>query len=502
MPDRSRPDRSRPDRSRPDRSRTVQLDLAIEAMLARPGAEIPHPGEDLAPSLRPLLRLAEYLRDLPGENFKARLKSDLERKSPMATQAEALAAVRQTATPRLRVRNAAAAVDFYKKAFGAREIMRFAVHGEIAHAEIAVGNSVIMLGEEALEYGLPGPETLGGSSVSIHLYVEDVDSFVEQAVAAGARLTAPVKDQFYGDRAGSVADPFGYTWNVATRKQELSLEEMHRRFEALEQQPEPKKTAGSLTVTPYLVAQDAPALIDFVRQVFDAEETLRTIGSAGGIHCEVRLGDSKLMIGGGGPKLSWRGESQPTALHVYMEDTDAVYRRAIEAGGVSIGEPADQPYGERSGGVKDPAGNNWYIATCKGPRYIPEGFHTVTPYLHPLRAEPVIQFLTRGFGAKELEKYASPDGVIHHAKIRVGDSIIEMGEAHGAYQPMPTMFQLYVPDVDAAYARALNAGATSTGEPANQPYGARAASVKDAFGNQWYMAAPADKARPKKRRRQ
>jgi PhnB protein len=175
------------------------------------------------------------------------------------------------------------------------------------------------------------------------------------------------------------------------------------------------------------------------------------------------------------------------AANLNVEDTDAVYQRALDAGAVSIQPPADQGYGERSGSVKDLAGNNWYIATLKGERYIPEGLHTVTAYLHPLRAEPVIGFLKRAFGAEELEKYASPDGVIHHAKLKIGDSVLEMGEAHGPYRPMPSVFYLYVPDVDAMYSRALNAGATSTSEPADQPYGDRTAGVKDVFGNQWYI---------------
>jgi PhnB protein len=291
-----------------------------------------------------------------------------------------------------------------------------------------------------------------------------------------------------------VSDPFGYTWGISTRKEELSVDEMHRRFEAMQQEEAGKRTAASPiprgyhTITPYLIAQEAEGQIDFLKQTFGAEETSRAIGSAGGIHAEIRLGDSMLMLGGGGPGLSWRGESQPMALHVYVEDTDAVYQRALAAGAVSIQPPADQVYGERSGGVKDPAGNYWYIATHKGDRYIPEGLHTVTAYLHPLRAEPVISFLKRAFGAEEVEKYAAPDGVIHHAKIRIGDSVLEMGEAHGPYQPMPSMFYLYVPNVDAMYVRAMTAGASSISEPADQPYGNRSAGVKDAFGNQWYMA--------------
>jgi PhnB protein len=472
---------------RQKRSLTEQLDQALQAMLVGSG------DQNIDPRLAPLLDIAQALRDLPRENFKARLKSDLERKSSMASQAKALAAIRQTATPRLRIKNAAAAIEFYKKAFGAREIMRFVGHGEIGHAELEIGNSIIMLSDEAPEYGYRGPEGFGGSPMSIQLYVEDADALVAQAVAAGAKLVSAVADHFYGDRGGAVADPFGYTWGIATHKEDMSLEEMHRRFELMEQ-PQPEKPGvdpvpkGYRTLTPYLVAQDAPGLIDFVKQVFAAEEGFRAIGSAGGIHCEVRIGDSMLMIGGGGPGLSWRGDPVPMAFHIYVEDTDAVYQRALEAGAVSIQPPADQFYGERSGSVKDQFGNNWYIATFKGETYHSEGAPTVQPYLHPLRAEPVINFLKRAFGARELGRYATPDGVIHHTTLKIGDGALEMGEAQGPYQPMPGMFYLYVPNVDAVYHRALEAGATSISEPADQPYGDRVGGVKDVFGNQWYIA--------------
>ena len=109
-------------------------------------------------------------------------------------------------------------------------------------------------------------------------------------------------------------------------------------------------------------------------------------------------------------------------------------------------------------------------------------------YLHPLRAEPLITFLKRAFDASGVEQYASPDAVVHHARVTIGDSVIEMGEAHGPYQPMPTMCYLYVENVDALYRRALEAGARSISEPADQPYGDRTAGVQDAFGNQWYLA--------------
>jgi PhnB protein len=471
----------------PKRSLVDPLDRLVEAMLGRSNAVPPDP--DLAP----LVRIAEGLRHLARENFKARLKSDLERKSSMASPSETISALRQTATASLRIKGVAAAIEFYKKAFAAREIMRFEVGGRIPHAEIAIGNSVVILGEESLDYGFPSPLTLGGSPVTIQLYVENADAQVQQAVAAGARIVRPVTDQFYGDRSGQVADPFGYTWNIATHKEDMPVEEMQRRLQELTAGQQEGKTAANFipagfhTVTPYLRAQNVNALIDFAKQTFGAEETGRT-SHHGEIHANVRLGDSMVFIGGGAPELSVTVNDRPMALHVYVEDTDAAYQRGLKAGGVSLGEPVDHPYGERGAGVKDQGGNYWYIATYKGARYIPEGMHTVTPYLHPRRAEPVIQFVKRAFGGEEVAKYASPDGVIQHATVRIGDSIVEMGEAHGPYQPMETAFYLYVPDVDAMYHRAVGAGGTSIVEPADQPYGDRIAVVKDSFGNQWVLA--------------
>jgi len=108
--------------------------------------------------------------------------------------------------------------------------------------------------------------------------------------------------------------------------------------------------------------------------------------------------------------------------------------------------------------------------------------------LHPLRAEPVIQFLKRAFGAEEIGRFTSPDGVIHHATMKVGDSYLEMGEAHGPYQPMKSMFYLYLPNVDDVYRTALAVGAKVLQEPADQPYGDRVGAVTDAFGNQWWIA--------------
>jgi uncharacterized glyoxalase superfamily protein PhnB len=245
---------------------------------------------------------------------------------------------------------------------------------------------------------------------------------------------------------------------------------------------------GFRTLTPYPIVQDVPGMIGFMKEVFGAEETFRAVGSAGGYHGEVRVGDSMMMIGGGGPDVSWFGESRPMAFHIYVPDVDATYQRALTAGAVSLQEPTNQPWGERTANVQDPFGNNWYIATFQGDNYYSEGAPTIQPYLHPPQSGPVIDFLERAFGAEESGRHTSPEGAILHTTVKIGDAAMEFFDAAGVYQPMPGMFYLYVPGVDAVYRRALEAGATSITEPADQPYGDRVGGVEDAFGNKWYIA--------------
>jgi len=136
-------------------------------------------------------------------------------------------------TPYLIFSGASDAIAFYKKALGAEEVTRMdGPGGRIHHAEIRIGDSHIMLADEHPEIGAVSPKTIGGSPVSIHLYVEDVDAAVERAVAAGAKLVRPVADQFYGDRTGGVEDPFGYRWFIATHKEDLTMDEIRRRAAA------------------------------------------------------------------------------------------------------------------------------------------------------------------------------------------------------------------------------------------------------------------------------
>lgn len=137
-------------------------------------------------------------------------------------------------TPYLSVQGAAGAIAFYKKAFGAKEVMRMpGPGGTIGHAEIQVGDSRIMLADEFPEMNFRSPQSVGGTPVNIHLYVPDVDKVVKKAVAVGAKPLRPVADQFYGDRSGSLEDPFGHVWHVATHIKDIPMKELKKRAAAM-----------------------------------------------------------------------------------------------------------------------------------------------------------------------------------------------------------------------------------------------------------------------------
>ncbi len=136
-------------------------------------------------------------------------------------------------TPYLVVHDAARAIEFYGKAFGAKEVMRLpGPGGKIGHAELKIGGENVMLADEAPEQGHKSPVSLGGSPVRIHLYVEDVDAVANRAVQAGAKILIPIGDQFYGDRSGRIEDPFGHIWILSTHKEDVTPEEMQKRVEA------------------------------------------------------------------------------------------------------------------------------------------------------------------------------------------------------------------------------------------------------------------------------
>jgi PhnB protein len=151
-----------------------------------------------------------------------------------------------SATPYLIVRDGAKALDFYKQVFKAVEMHRFSgPDGKVGHAEIRIGDSVIMLADEHPQMGYVSPQSLGGSPVAIMLYVEDCDLVFNRALLAGATVKDSIKDKFYGDRSGSIADPFGHTWHIATHKEDVSPEEIDRRLKAMLQGGQPSRSKTS-----------------------------------------------------------------------------------------------------------------------------------------------------------------------------------------------------------------------------------------------------------------
>ena len=151
-----------------------------------------------------------------------------------------------TATPYLVVHDAARAIDFYKRAFDAKEIMRMeGPPGKIGHAELRIGDSAIMLSDEMPQMVTKSPQSLGGTTGGIFLYVTDVDAAYQKAVSAGSKATMPPADMFWGDRFGQLTDPFGHSWSLATHKEDVAPEEMKRRMQAEVQRRQQQQTRSA-----------------------------------------------------------------------------------------------------------------------------------------------------------------------------------------------------------------------------------------------------------------
>jgi uncharacterized glyoxalase superfamily protein PhnB len=242
---------------------------------------------------------------------------------------------------------------------------------------------------------------------------------------------------------------------------------------------------GLTAITPYIIVRPAVRFMEFLKSSFDGIERLRMPAPDGSImHAEVQIGNGAIELSDGNEQYP----TAPQAVHLYVDDPDATYQRALEAGATSLHAPVDQSYGDREASVKDAFGNFWYIATPKTWTPGPEGLRSIQPFLHLREADKIIPFVEAVFGAETLGMAKSPDGKVLHGTIRIGNATFEIAEAHGEYQPMPSHLHVYVPDTDAAYERALRAGATSIDPPRDAPYGDRAAGVKDVFGNSWFIA--------------
>jgi len=484
----------------PKSNLSEQLDRAIQALLT-PGAA-PRRRDGAVPKapVAALARVASELRGLPRADFKAALRAKLEGGTPMASKPAAAPEPQQTATAYLIVNGAASALEFYKKAFGAVETMRLTgPDDKIGHAEMRIGNTTIMLADEFPDHGAISAKTLGGSPVMLHLHVSDVDAVAARAIAAGAKTVRPVEDQFYGERSGQFSDPFGYTWMIATRKEELTREEVQRRFAALQQTSpatfaeEPKRTLpvpyirkGFRTLTPYLLVPGAARLINFFKEAFGAEEIFRVPRPGGNriMHAEVRIAGSMVELADASAEFKPRASTNI----LYVPDVDAAFQRALDAGATSLSAPTDQPYGDRQGTVKDPSGNSWHITTHGSGQHIVANTPAIVPMFQVRDAGKYVEFLEQAFAAREIFAAKDPQGIARHVRLRMGDSILAGGEAGEESQSAPFLLHMYVPNTDDLYAAAVRAGATTIRGLEDAPYGDRTATVQDPFGNLWSLA--------------
>lgn len=331
------------------RSVIDQLEVSIQAMLERPDASVVSPREDFDPKVAGLLGIARELRDLPREDFKRRLRTNLERSLQMenaakqaissdASKRETMPSGYHTIAPYIIVPRAGEFIEFLTSAFGGAE--RFRVGRDlgsklIMHAEVQIGNSIIELAD--------ANEQIPAAPTAIHLYVDDADSAFAQAMDAGATSIYEVGPHVSGDRQGAVRDPFGNLWYIAMKG---------------DWTPGPGELVPS--VQPYLHLHGSEKMIPFLENAFGGVVQGHVPMSPEGhvLHATVQIGDNTLELD------EAHGEFQPMPchLHLHVDDADAMHARAMRAGATSIDAPSNKPYG-RSGGVKDPFGNSWYVTS-------------------------------------------------------------------------------------------------------------------------------------------
>lgn len=298
-----------------------------------------------------------------------------------------------TLTPSITVTGVDAAVDFYVKVFAAEKLMALTgPDGKTMHAEVKIGDSIIMVDEENVEQGLKSPLTLGGSPATLMMYVDDVDAMFATAVGAGAKESMPVEEMFWGDKYGVLIDPTGHRWALATHVEDLTPEQMQQRAE-LANQPKPKKKpkkskkppappawkaiAGTpatdptpaeyKTVTVALTTSDANAAIAYYKAAFGAQDKNMMPSPDGKVmHAELTIGDSVLMLSDefpdmGGTSAVTLGGS-PVSLVMYSADVDAAFATATGAGGKETMPLTVMFWGDKYGTLVDPAGFTWGLA--------------------------------------------------------------------------------------------------------------------------------------------
>jgi len=331
------------------RSLAVQLDNIVEAILV---SLQPRPEEKAHRELASLAEIARDLRLLPRQEFRAALKTELQRRATMSEGTGASAATGAaeprtpyymrpgvtSITPYIVIHRAAQFIEFMKAAFGAEERLRVPKpDGSLMHAEVGIGNGAIETAD--------ANEQIPAAPTEIHHYVDDCDATYQRALAAGATsLHAPV-DQSYGDREAGVRDAFGNVWYIATPKS---------------WKPGPE---GLRSIQPFLHLREAEKMVPFAEATFGAEVMGMAKSPEGFVlHATIRIGNATFEIA----EAHGKSQPMPCHLHVYVPDTDATYAKALRAGASSLREPEDAPYGDRAAGVKDPFGNSWFIATYQG----------------------------------------------------------------------------------------------------------------------------------------
>jgi PhnB protein len=270
----------------------------------------------------------------------------------------------------------------------------------------------------------------------------------------------------------------------------LQLKSDLQRSSSMATQPMPEPVTyirgGFHTITPYVIVRGAAEFSDFLKAAFGAKERLRVPLPDGSLmHAEADLGGYIIEFADSNEQFP----PQPAELHIYVSDADAVYARAVAAGATSVFPPVNQDYGDREAFVKDKFGNQWYIATPINWTPPAGGPPALQPVLHPQGADKLMDFLKDAFDAEILgDVPRSPEGAVLHVTMQIGDNTLEIGDAHGQFGTVPCALHLYVPDTDAAYERAMRAGATSLEAPNDKPYGDRSAGVRDPLGFTWFLA--------------
>jgi uncharacterized glyoxalase superfamily protein PhnB len=303
-----------------------QLDEAISRILADRDVQ----PSSVDASLAEVVSIARDLRELPRPDFKGRLRTDLERKISMSTKTVTFRPGFRTVTPYL-LSPDASFVDFVRNVFGGVETEHTVTSPTTFHSEVRIGDSMLMIGV--------GP----GRSMptSLLAYVPNADEVYQRALDAGCTVLESIRTD-YGDRFGCVLDPAGNGWTIATHLGASYIREHHH------------------SITLSFSTAGANRFIEFLKRAFNAEE-LRRYEWPGGLFATIRLGDSVVSVSEAS-NHEWM-KPMPTMVYLYVPDCDALYDQAIRAGATSIHPPTNQYYGDRSGGVTDEWGNQWYMAT-------------------------------------------------------------------------------------------------------------------------------------------